>query len=348
MGIFPPTHWRASLNERRVDVGPRHGREPQGRLARVQARIDPAMLESGGGSIINVASFVALMGAATPQIAYTASKGGVLSMTREIAVEYARKGSGPTRCAPARSRRRARGAADRSRAPGRRLVHIPMGRLGRAEELAKAALFLASDDSSFMTGAALVVDGGITAAYVTPGVRNPQRLGPPATRFVAQGKRTMNYPVSAAGTTDGKRGSKPSPHKPRWAPAFTREGGSLVAVDDAAVLEADRKQLHGTGVCPGATPGGLGTFSNFAISFSIISVLAGALTTFYLPLLAGGPAAITVSWIVIGALARSSAWRWPRSARRCRRPAACTTGRRSSPRRPRRAPRRRGGPAGST
>jgi NAD(P)-dependent dehydrogenase (short-subunit alcohol dehydrogenase family) len=129
----------------------------------------PAMLESGGGAIVNVASFVALMGAATAQIAYTASKGGVLSMTREIAVEYARRGIRANALCPgpietpllqellADPQRRAR-----------RMVHIPMGRLGRAEELARSALFLASDDSSYMTGAALVVDGGITAAYVTP------------------------------------------------------------------------------------------------------------------------------------------------------------------------------------
>jgi NAD(P)-dependent dehydrogenase (short-subunit alcohol dehydrogenase family) len=129
----------------------------------------PAMLASGGGSIVNVASFVALMGAATAQIAYTASKGGVLAMTREIAVEHARHGIRANSLCPgpiatpmleelmSDPQRRAR-----------RLVHIPMGRLGRAEELARAALFLASDDSSFMTGAQLVVDGGITAAYVTP------------------------------------------------------------------------------------------------------------------------------------------------------------------------------------
>jgi NAD(P)-dependent dehydrogenase (short-subunit alcohol dehydrogenase family) len=129
----------------------------------------PAMLQSGGGSIVNVASFVAIMGAATAQIAYTASKGGVLAMTRELAVEYARQGIRANSLCPgpiatplleellADPERRAR-----------RMVHIPMGRLGQAEELAKAALFLASDESSFMTGAQLVVDGGITAAYVTP------------------------------------------------------------------------------------------------------------------------------------------------------------------------------------
>ena len=129
----------------------------------------PAMLASGGGSIVNVASFVALMGAATAQIAYTASKGGVLSMTREIAVEYARQGIRANALCPGpiETPLLEELLSDPVRR-ARRLVHIPMGRLGQAEELAKAALFLASDDSSFMTGASLVVDGGITAAYVTP------------------------------------------------------------------------------------------------------------------------------------------------------------------------------------
>jgi NAD(P)-dependent dehydrogenase (short-subunit alcohol dehydrogenase family) len=129
----------------------------------------PAMLASGGGSIINVASFVALVGAATAQIAYTSSKGGVLSMTREIAVEYGRQGVRVNALCPGpiETPLLAELMSDPARR-ARRLVHIPMGRLGQAEELAKAALFLASDDSSFMTGASLVVDGGITAAYVTP------------------------------------------------------------------------------------------------------------------------------------------------------------------------------------
>jgi NAD(P)-dependent dehydrogenase (short-subunit alcohol dehydrogenase family) len=129
----------------------------------------PAMIESGGGSVVNVASFVAWMGAATSQTAYTASKGAVLAMTREIAVEYARKG---VRCnalcpGPIDTPLLAELLSDPARRQ-RRFVHIPMGRLGQAEELAKAALFLASDDSSFMTGTSLIVDGGITAAYVTP------------------------------------------------------------------------------------------------------------------------------------------------------------------------------------
>lgn len=129
----------------------------------------PAMIATGGGSIINVASFVAWLGAATSQTAYTASKGAVLAMTREIAVEYARRG---IRCnalcpGPIDTPLLQELLSDPARRQ-RRLVHIPMGRLGQAEELAKAALFLASDDSSYMTGASLIVDGGITAAYVTP------------------------------------------------------------------------------------------------------------------------------------------------------------------------------------
>src|SRR5436190_2909450 len=129
----------------------------------------PAMLDTGGGSIINVASFVAWMGAATSQTAYTASKGAVLAMTREIAVEYARRG---IRCnalcpGPIETPLLLALLSDEGKQQ-RRFAHIPMGRLGRAEELAKAALFLASDDASYMTGASLIVDGGITAAYVTP------------------------------------------------------------------------------------------------------------------------------------------------------------------------------------
>ncbi|MGH2659825.1 MAG: SDR family oxidoreductase, partial [Actinomycetota bacterium] len=129
----------------------------------------PAMLDSGGGSIINIASFVAIVGAATPQIAYTASKGGVLAMTREIAVEFARKGVRANSLCPGpiETPLLQELLADPARRQ-RRLVHIPMGRFGQAQEIANAAMFLASDESSLMTGAALVVDGGITAAYVTP------------------------------------------------------------------------------------------------------------------------------------------------------------------------------------
>jgi len=129
----------------------------------------PAMLDSGGGSIINVASFVAHVGAATPQLAYTTSKGAVLAMTREIAVEYARRG---IRCnalcpGPVLTPLLTTYLSDEARRQ-RRLVHVPMGRFGEPEEIVRGALFLASDDSSYMTGQSLLIDGGITAAYTTP------------------------------------------------------------------------------------------------------------------------------------------------------------------------------------
>lgn len=129
----------------------------------------PALLRTGGGSIVNVASFVAIVGAATAQLAYTASKGGVLALTREVAVEYARRGIRANAICPGPidTPLLAELLADPVQRE-RRLVHIPLGRFGRAEEIAHAALFLASDEASFVTGSALVVDGGITAAYVTP------------------------------------------------------------------------------------------------------------------------------------------------------------------------------------
>ncbi len=129
----------------------------------------PAMLARGGGSIVNVASFVAHMGAATPQIAYTASKGAVLAMTREIAVTYARRGIRANALCPGPVMTPLLAAflSDEERR-NRRLVHIPMGRFGDPSEVAHGALFLASDDSSWMTGQSLIIDGGITAAYVTP------------------------------------------------------------------------------------------------------------------------------------------------------------------------------------
>ncbi|MEY2565977.1 MAG: hypothetical protein QOE35_506 [Actinomycetota bacterium] len=129
----------------------------------------PALRRAGGGSIINTASFVALMGAATPQLAYTASKGAVLSLSRELAVIHARESIRVNAICPGPLRTELlMKVLDTEEKQQRRLVHIPMGRFGEAAEIAKAALFLASDDSSFMTGASLVVDGGITAAYVTP------------------------------------------------------------------------------------------------------------------------------------------------------------------------------------
>ncbi|SCG69075.1 NAD(P)-dependent dehydrogenase, short-chain alcohol dehydrogenase family [Micromonospora echinaurantiaca] len=130
----------------------------------------PHMRRQGKGSIINTASFVALMGAATSQIAYTASKGGVLAMTRELGVQFAREGIRVNALCPgpvATPLLRELFAADPDRA-ARRLVHVPMGRFGEPEEIAAAVAFLASDDASFMTAAQFVVDGGITGAYVTP------------------------------------------------------------------------------------------------------------------------------------------------------------------------------------
>jgi len=129
----------------------------------------PALLRAGGGSIINTASFVAVIGAAVPQIAYTASKGGVLSMTREIGVEFARKNIRVNALCPGpvETPLLAELLSDPARR-NRRLVHIPPGRFARAEEMASAALFLASDESSFVNASQFLVDGGITAAYITP------------------------------------------------------------------------------------------------------------------------------------------------------------------------------------
>jgi NAD(P)-dependent dehydrogenase (short-subunit alcohol dehydrogenase family) len=130
----------------------------------------PHMQRQGKGSIINTASFVALMGAATSQIAYTASKGGVLAMTRELGVQFAREGIRVNALCPgpvSTPLLQELFASDPERA-ARRLVHVPMGRFAEPEEIAAAVAFLASDDASFMTAAAFVVDGGITGAYVTP------------------------------------------------------------------------------------------------------------------------------------------------------------------------------------
>jgi NAD(P)-dependent dehydrogenase (short-subunit alcohol dehydrogenase family) len=130
----------------------------------------PHLLQRGGGSVINVASFVAILGAATSQISYTASKGAVLSMSRELAVQFARQGvrvnalcPGPVETPLLLNLYGGNPAAYE-----RRKIHWPMGRLGKPGEIVAAALFLASDESSFVNGAAFVVDGGITAAYVTP------------------------------------------------------------------------------------------------------------------------------------------------------------------------------------
>jgi NAD(P)-dependent dehydrogenase (short-subunit alcohol dehydrogenase family) len=130
----------------------------------------PHLLDGGGGSVINTASFVAVLGAATSQISYTASKGGVLALSRELGVEFARRGvrvnalcPGPVDTALLRQLY----AKDPDQA-ARRLVHVPMGRFARAEEIADAVLFLASDESSYITATAFTVDGGITGAYTTP------------------------------------------------------------------------------------------------------------------------------------------------------------------------------------
>lgn len=129
----------------------------------------PALRRAGGGTIINTASFVAILGAATAQVAYTASKGAVLSMTRELAIIHARENirvnalcPGPLQTEMLMS------FLDTEEKKQRRLCHIPMGRFGQASEMARAALFLASEDSSYLTGSTFAVDGGITAAYVTP------------------------------------------------------------------------------------------------------------------------------------------------------------------------------------
>ena len=129
----------------------------------------PHLLERGG-SVINTASFVAVMGAATSQISYTASKGGVLAMSRELGVQFARQGVRVNALCPGPVNTpllRELFASDPERA-ARRLVHVPMGRFAEAEEIAAAAAFLASDDASFITASTFLVDGGISGAYVTP------------------------------------------------------------------------------------------------------------------------------------------------------------------------------------
>jgi NAD(P)-dependent dehydrogenase (short-subunit alcohol dehydrogenase family) len=130
----------------------------------------PYLLESGGGSVINTASFVAVMGAATSQISYTASKGGVLAMTRELGVEFARRGVRVNALCPGPVNTpllQELYAKDKEQA-ARRLVHLPMGRFAEADEIARGALFLASDDSSYVTASTFLVDGGLSGAYTTP------------------------------------------------------------------------------------------------------------------------------------------------------------------------------------
>ena len=130
----------------------------------------PHLLDTGGGSVINTASFVAVVGAATSQISYTASKGGVLALSRELGVEFARRGVRVNALCPGpvdTPLLRELYAKDPEEA-ARRLIHVPMGRFAHASELANAALFLASDEASYVTATTFMVDGGISAAYVTP------------------------------------------------------------------------------------------------------------------------------------------------------------------------------------
>jgi NAD(P)-dependent dehydrogenase (short-subunit alcohol dehydrogenase family) len=130
----------------------------------------PHLLAAGGGSVINTASFVAVMGAATSQISYTASKGGVLALSRELGVEFARRGVRVNALCPGpvdTPLLRELYAADPKQAE-RRLVHVPIGRFARADEIASAALFLASDESSYVTASTFLVDGGLSGAYTTP------------------------------------------------------------------------------------------------------------------------------------------------------------------------------------
>jgi NAD(P)-dependent dehydrogenase (short-subunit alcohol dehydrogenase family) len=129
----------------------------------------PALRRAGGGAIVNTASFVAVLGAATPQVAYTASKGAVLALTRELAVVHARENIRVNALCPGPLKTEMlMKFLDTDEKKQRRLVHIPIGRFGEAKEIARAALFLVSDDASYVTGAEFLVDGGITAAYVTP------------------------------------------------------------------------------------------------------------------------------------------------------------------------------------
>ena len=161
---------RLGPRNRRGDVGPRHAREPEGRLPRLQVR-DPRAAPRGRRSDRQHGVVRRAHGAATPQIAYTASKGGVLAMTREIAIEFARRAFRVNALCPGPVdtpllQRAVRDPARRAR----RMVHIPPGRLARADEIAQAALFLASDESSYVNGAAFTVDGGITRRVCDAGV----------------------------------------------------------------------------------------------------------------------------------------------------------------------------------
>jgi NAD(P)-dependent dehydrogenase (short-subunit alcohol dehydrogenase family) len=167
-GISPPDDDSILVTE--VDVWERVMRINTTSVYLCCQHVIPHMRRQGRGSIINTASFVALMGAATSQIAYTASKGGVLAMTRELGVQFARDGIRVNALCPgpvATPLLMKLFAEDPERA-ARRLVHVPVGRFAEPEEIAAAVAFLASDDASFITATQFVVDGGITGAYVTP------------------------------------------------------------------------------------------------------------------------------------------------------------------------------------
>ena len=165
-GIMPEDD--ASILDTEPDAAARPGRQHEGRLPLLQVR-HPAPARARRGSVINVASFVALMGAATSQISYTASKGAVLSLSRELSVEFARRGIRVNALCPGpvETPLLMRLFAETPGALERRLQHLPMGRLAQAKEIAHGALFLASDESSYVNGTTFLVDGGLTAAYVT-------------------------------------------------------------------------------------------------------------------------------------------------------------------------------------
>ena len=157
----------------------------------------PALRRAGGGSIVNTASFVAVLGAATPQIAYTASKGAVLALTRELAIVHARERIRVNALCPGPLRTELlMKFLNTDQKKQRRLVHIPMGRFGEAREIAQSALFLASDESSFVTGTEFLVDGGITAAYVTPGVNEQEIRRSGAYSSPIRDASTLRVPVN--------------------------------------------------------------------------------------------------------------------------------------------------------
>ena len=266
----------------------------------------PAMVDSGGGSIVNVASFVALMGAATPQIAYTASKGGVLAMTprdrgRVGAARHPlqRALPGPGRHAAARGADERPGVgppAPRAHPDGPAGAGRGAGEGGAVPRVRRLVLHDRLGPGRRRRDHRRLRD---------PGIGVPGSFGTGPDEFHGyHGIQGSGFRVRDPGGSYGNRGTnhalnRGDEHRPSRTGAHVGRGSRVAATDEAAIIEADRQQLHSMGYAQELRRG-LGTFSNFAISFSIISVLAGALTTFYLPLIAGGPAAINTSWIVIG------------------------------------------------